>query len=685
MHFFTKNSFYKKAFLDILLLVVFLAPASVSIFEQNTQTAHFETFSIEKNVALSAGFGNPANAKSPPIGITDVVGGIGDWLWDPIVKAFGNLILSTAAFATWFGGMLLDISLNNLVFGMGSAINNGPLGGTINIAWSLIRDICNLAFIFGFIYVGIRTILDPDHADTKRFVSRIIIGALLINFSLFFVKVIVDFANFTSFQIYTSLANGTGNISSTIIDMLGVVTFYDVSNGEIIQKLADKPTFWFYAFGAIFLLITAFVFVAASILLIVRFVALILIMVFSPILFAATVFPQTAHFASDLWGKLVSYAFFAPVYLLLTLISLTLLQGLNVRGSGSFSNLLASETLAANQFGVVLNFCIIIFFMIASLTIARRMGIEGGDFAVSKTKMLIGASTAGLAARAGRATVGRYSYNKSQDQNLKDRAAQGGVSGFMARRQLNSLRSLSNASFDGRAVNGVGKKMGIGGGKSDGYAKNLEKNIKAEVNYAKGLGYDERRVKKTKEAGEARVHQAEVLVKERKKAMSEATRPLRADIQTALRLANDASLTEDQRRVHTMEVQNLKAKLDVVTAEHKEGIESAQEEIVSAKETMLHTIDEIKGERTKAYAETNAKAADTFSIQGFDFAPAYRESAAVLREEKDTKEMFGHIKEKAKHDSHGSDHKSHDTHGGGGHKKDDAGKGHDDHGGGHAH
>ncbi len=682
----------KKGILGFLLLVVFLAPVSISIQEQPVKQGGYEEMLLVQSIALSAGFGNVANAKSPPIGIMDVVGGAADWLLKPAVNFIGNTALSVAAAFTWLSGELLDASLNSTVFGMGTWINSGSLGITIDTAWSLIRDICNLAFIFGFIFVGIRTILDPDHADTKRFVSRIIIGALLINFSLFFVKVIIDFSNFTAMQIYTSLTNGTGNISTTITQMLGLVTLYDIQSGDILKKLTDDNTgFWFFALGTIVLIITAFIFFAASLLLIVRFVALVLIMVFSPVLFAATVFPQTSRFASDLWSKLISYAFFAPAYLLLTLVSLTLLGGLNLRGS-SFGALVTTGTAPApGALDVILNFSIIIFFLVASLTIAQKMGVQGGAMAVSTGQKVrqsgqrfIGGATVGLAARGGRATVGRYSYNKSQDQGLKDRAAQGGVSGFMARRQLNTLRTLSNASFDARNVNGIGKKMGIGDGKSDGYAKGLEKKIKSEVEYAKGLGYDEGRVKSTKEAGEARMHQAEEVVKERKKAVAEATRPVREKLKEAIRFANDPSLRLDQREVYATEVQNLKAELDVLTAEHKDGIESAHEGVTAAKKQMEDSIKEIKGERVKAYAETSEKAADMFSIGGFDLAPSYRESAAVLRGEKDVKEMFGHIKEKAKHDDHGGGHGK-DDHKADGHGKDDHGGGHgkDDHGGGH--
>ena len=105
----------------------------------------------------------------------------------------GNFILTIASGVTWMGAQLLDASINYFILQIGTLIADGSsIGNAITNAWVMIRDICNLAFIFGFIYLGIRTILDSDNSNTKRMLASIIIGALLINFSLFFAKIIID-------------------------------------------------------------------------------------------------------------------------------------------------------------------------------------------------------------------------------------------------------------------------------------------------------------------------------------------------------------------------------------------------------------------------------------------------------------------------------------------------------------
>jgi hypothetical protein len=324
----------------------------------------------------------------------------GESTWEAVV---GNTVLSVGAFFTYYGGMLLEFSLRELVFEMGDDIGKGALKGAIDSMWKVIRDISNLVFIFGFIYIGIRTIIDPDSASTKRFLAQIIIGALLINFSLFIAKFVIDISNFTAFQLYKSMVQGTGFISENFAQLMGISGLYK-TDAQALVNLSNSGSFWFYFMGAIMLVVAAFVMAAGGILLIVRYVALILIMIFSPILFAATVFPQTAGYAKTLWSKLFSYSFFAPIYLLLLVVSIEVLRGVT-NAMGVNKRLLSTGLQqGGDAFAVILNFVIVIMFLIFTLLVAQKMGVRGGDMAVSvgnnirgRVQGVIGRNTGGRA------------------------------------------------------------------------------------------------------------------------------------------------------------------------------------------------------------------------------------------------------------------------------------------------
>lgn len=418
----------------------------------------------------------------------------------------GNMLMQIGSWVTGMGGTLLQLAIEELVFGMGDMINNKGLGIVIDANWQVIRDLCNLAFIFGFIYVGVRTIIDPESADTKQFLARIIIGAILINFSLFFAKFVIDVSNFTSVQIYENIATRNGGtleglenpIAASFANAMGVAGIYNNLQPEELEEVTGAGAFTFYLLGTITLMVAGFILAAGAFLLIIRFVALVLIMMFSPLLFAATVFPQTKEFSIRLWGYLINYAFFAPVYLFLLLVSLRVVEKITtqLRGTDQFTDAFQGKV---DSFGVLLNFIIVALFMIFPLMIAKKMSIAGADTAINwgntirkKSQSLlggaVGGATAGLAARSMRATVGSSMNRLSESNKLKDATAIGGVRGWAARRLLEGSRGLGDASFDARNIAGVGKKIGIGEGRKGGYATITEEMKKKEEKFVKSLG-----------------------------------------------------------------------------------------------------------------------------------------------------------------------------------------------------
>ncbi|MFZ2253159.1 MAG: type IV secretion system protein [Minisyncoccia bacterium] len=550
MKFFT-HSIIQKGILGILMLFVLLTPVSVSITTPAVlgEVVTTPQFAMVTNIAAAEGVVSAVLSTITEIG-SPVINGV--------LNAIGLAIMSLAAMITWMGGLMLDYSITRFVLTMADLINGEKFGTSIDETWRLVRDISNLAFIFGFIYAGIRMILDSDSSSAKRFVSKIIIGALLINFSLFFVKVVIDVANFAAVQIYNAMLTGKGTIATTIADRLGIITLYNINDGKILDQIIEGSTkgFSFYIMASIFLVVTGFTFAAAAIMIMIRFVTLVFIMIFSPILFAATVFPNTEHYAKEMWEKLLSSAFYVPVYLLLTFISIKLISGINLTPAGSsFASALVSPT--QNSFGILIQFLIIIFFMMQSLLIANKFSIAGSSMITSKAKTLIGASTAGLAAKAGRATVGRWSANAAESDELKDKASQKGIGGWAARQRLKAYRSTGDASFDARNT-GAGKDLKIGSGRKGGYVSVKKEVTEKEEKFAKSLGEvgdDDFNVevrKKEKEAAEKHVRELNVELNAIPKENKEERKRMTEEIEKAKHHIHEAKVayeTEKQRRI----------------------------------------------------------------------------------------------------------------------------------------
>lgn len=429
----------------------------------------------------------------------------------------GAFLISITGILLSLAGWLLNGAVQFFILDMGKYLgSDSAIGKSIITSWALIRDIINLTFVFGLIYLAFMTIARADTQKLKHGVAQIIVAALLINFSLFFAKAIIDIANVTTVEIYSAMQQESvqnpdawlnDGISGFFMTRLGLSKFIDakavVTAGgtETPGFAVDKHTsFGFSLMVSLVLIITSFVFFAGAILIAIRFVVLALLLVLSPVAFAGAFLPKlnTEEWSRMWWSKLVSQALFAPAYFLLLFISMKATDTASFAASsqgGGMVDFFAGNTTESTM-GAMLNFIMIIGFLVGSLIIAKRMGAVGADFS---TRLGARASF-GLTAALGRNTVGLLGHRMANSEGLKDRASRKGVAGFIARRTLNTSRMAQKASFDARGLSGVqaiaknhhvdlnigdAAKGGFAGGILANRAANVEKK---EKEYAASLG-----------------------------------------------------------------------------------------------------------------------------------------------------------------------------------------------------
>ena len=459
--------------------------------------------------------------------VADAVGGaIQSLLYNFVVVVFGMLVR--------FGGMLLDAGIEYFVIGFGDVFNNSGVGLAVNDTWVIIRDFINLFFIFGLVYIGIRMILDSDNSNTRRWLVNLIMAALLVNFSLFATKFVVDFSN----KLATEIADAglgadkdpktgayTANVSGELMLRMGITT---ALGGETTAMPANAG--WGYIFGiAILFMVSAFVFAAGGILLIIRFAVICLYLVLSPVMFASWVLPGLSDTMNRYWKDFIKRCFVAPIYLTFIYFSFQIMGGLQqtIKGSGeganatNFANPNWSATLGASSpntvqdstLGTLPFFVLICIFMIASLVAANKLGAEGAGKALSIGKKLnnkiqsgvknttkfAAAQTGGRAARyasdkTGQA-VGRGLRNLQQLEGTgrfakatralaRTNAIQGTVGGAADSLQKTKFGLSRTRAEDAKMQNQTNKNADNGMTLTDGLLAQKEKELKAQ-----GKGY----------------------------------------------------------------------------------------------------------------------------------------------------------------------------------------------------
>ncbi|KKQ83447.1 MAG: hypothetical protein UT07_C0004G0001, partial [Parcubacteria group bacterium GW2011_GWB1_38_8] len=378
--------------------------------------------------------------------------------------------------------------------------NNYSRITTINEAWSVIRDLANMSFIFVLLYAAIKTILGTG-SDTKNLIVKIIVVAILINFSLFFTKVVIDASNVLAIAFYDAIVPGafddigvinlvtqTG-ISHAFMQNLNLQSLYEV--GENGNRIGPASIVTLGIMGSIMLLIAAFIFFAVALMFIIRYVILILVLILSPLAFIAFVLPQLEKYKAQWIDALVGQAFFAPIYFMLTWVTLHVLGGItsafgatdNPRAALSGIAFIDSAITGTNEaFGLLINFIVVIVFLVASLILAKELAnkVPGGvNKLTGWATATAGGATLGMAGRFGRNVIGSRAATMANDENLKQRASEGSM---RAKLQLAVANKAVKSSFDFRGT-GLGGSLDAGKAQKGGFVQDQKDRAKAYEKY----------------------------------------------------------------------------------------------------------------------------------------------------------------------------------------------------------
>src|SRR3989344_4754119 len=455
----------------------------------------------------------------------NVIDNIGDEALATLIRYLGTLLIGFFSIILWIAGVLFNYSVIISIVEMKDYVESIA---AIEGIWTIIRDIGNMAFIFVMLYISIGTILNLSSFNLKLMIRNIILAALLVNFSLFFAKVVIDASNILALGVYnnsTTQSTATGYIdvknpkfglSGAFLQGLKLGSIFDVKNtdGSALSGLAgeakdtdgspipilekSQSSFIAVVLGSILVLVTAFVFFAGAILLLIRFVVLVFLMMISPIAFLAIILPQTKKFADMWWNTLLHQAFFAPLFMLMLYITIRFVN------DDSFKSGLALFGEPENPVVTLMNYLVAIILALLAIIVSKKMGAYGADLAQKGAGKL----SFGLAGAVGRRFVGQRAYNASLDKDLLRRAKEGDRGAML---KLKTLDFAAKSSFDVRAAPGAssigqiakGVNLGTPGGKG-GYAKVVEEQGKARETTAKSLA------EKAKSAGLSAVGQVKI-------------------------------------------------------------------------------------------------------------------------------------------------------------------------------
>ena len=453
------------------------------------------------------------------------------------------------------------------------------------LAWTILRDIANIVLLFGFVFMGIATILDVDlhRYNAKKAIPMLVIFAILLNFSLFAAEAIVDVANSVSASFYTQAAGGVDcstdegiqtcaedGLAGKIVQatgLAGILNFENIFSSYRSIWNADGAEGGLRAavlFFVLFMLVVTVIIVllAATVMLVSRAIVLAIVFITSPIGFAGMAIPPLQGLSKQWWDALINNALFAPVFVLLILVGLTILEGLyTALGVTTDQNLLSVLLSDDPQAGVLTGNVFVMFafaigFFIAALLIAQHLGLAGSKAVVGSANKWMGRAAGfgafGLPALAYRQTAGRAIDATSRFA----RRAGLPVVPIIGKPLSQMLDYGATASGDFRGTGMAGDRFG----KTDDFSKAAKKGYRGVA----------------KAAGEDRDERAGSVVKARKEWIDERTaraNAMQSDIDNA---RTDAEREKLQKKKDRYDARTQKAFQKFASSEERKKFEEDQ-------------------------------------------------------------------------------------------------------------
>lgn len=364
----------------------------------------------------------------------------------PFSINIGGCLSRFLYFTTWVSAHFARLTGEIFDYFLAYSIDSGSYQGTNNDfvekGWGVVRDIANVAFIFMLLFMAISHILQIG-GDIKKGIRNLIIAALLINFSLFFTKVIIDAGNILARAFYHNIeiVNEENpdhkSISAGIADKLEPQKLVSSELFNPVAAPGREAQYIDSGWASLILALATFVnitlglaFLSVFLLFAARVIGLWFMIIFSPVAFLTVGVPSIGGFFKGMsfsgWlNQTMSLSFMAPIFmffLFLLVMFLEVVYGTTIPGD--------QQSSMQKIMAVVVPFIAVVTIIRFAKDQAKTMSGKFGEAlvgAVGKIAGIAGTAALGTVAFAGRRVIGGAASMGLRNGNFEARIAQAQV------------------------------------------------------------------------------------------------------------------------------------------------------------------------------------------------------------------------------------------------------------------
>jgi hypothetical protein len=294
------------------------------------------------------------------------------------------------------------ITLEINIFAKFAQFNNFLNVTAVQEGWKLVRDVCNMFFILILLMISFATILKIESYAYKKWLGKLVIAAILINFSKTITGFLIGFSQVVMLTFVSAFKDAVaGNLGQGLhlnemmsSSLSGEVN--DTFSGS--ESLKDDSLDALAVFGALLLaLILLTVFVIVMLIMIVvlvgRIVSLWVLVILSPVAYLLQASPFGSKYAKQWWQELGKNLVSGPVLAFFLWLAFLTIQRSSGRVAADMDAAQTNQTeaqLAGGQgeflTGIskttyLMDYIVTIALLMAAIKLTQEMGVIGSSFA----------------------------------------------------------------------------------------------------------------------------------------------------------------------------------------------------------------------------------------------------------------------------------------------------------------
>ncbi|MFA6514481.1 MAG: hypothetical protein WCT50_04325 [Patescibacteria group bacterium] len=294
--------------------------------------------------------------------------------------------------------------------------------------WVIARDIANMFFVIILLIIAFATILRIENYSYKKWLPKLILMAILINFSKTICGLLIDLSQ----VVMLTFVNAFKDVAAgSVVDMLGI-TGWQSLNG--IKEVGGWTVASAYVLSVIYLIVTLITITAMIGMLVMRIIMIWVYVVLSPFAYLLAAFPGGANYSSQWWSEFIKNLIVGPVLAFFIWLSFTSLVSFNdkgndvVKGFNDSTKDITCQTGADGEckYGtsdLMIKFIIAIAMLLGGMKVASEIGGAAGAVA-GKGLAKVSALGSGAVNKLGRGAEKFGSWAGMQLGDVRDMASE---------------------------------------------------------------------------------------------------------------------------------------------------------------------------------------------------------------------------------------------------------------------